>query len=123
MGVAFRNPPFHPDPTIPLLLRILGLPQTLKSRLSSVTGPSKDLPPTWPLTFPVLSVPVLGPGRHGGVGKRARGRRSGVVSGELGSRQGSISHWLRCFLSVSVVTDLGKFPKCKEKKGFVGQTG
>lgn len=73
--VAFRNPPFHPDPTMQLLLRILGLPQTVKSRLSSVTGPSKDLPPTWPLTFPVLSVPVLWPGQHGGVGKRARGAK------------------------------------------------
>lgn len=72
--VAFRNPPFHPAATMPLLLRILGLPQAVKSTLSSVRA-SKDLPPTWPLTFPVLSVPVLWPGQHGGVGKRAGGAK------------------------------------------------
>lgn len=98
--VAFRNPPFHPAATMPLLLRILGLPQAVKSTLSSVTGLQRFAPNLAPDLSRALCSSSLARTAWWS-GKTGRGgRRSGVVSGELGSsRAPSLTGGVVSFLS------------------------
>lgn len=117
---CFQTSLFQPALTVPFLLRILGLPQTMKSRHSLLwQGPPDRFAPTSP------TVPASRALRFSGQDSVAeRGDRPG--RGDLGVREvadlglsdeaAPLTSHVISFLCVSVVTPLPKFPEWELQK-------
>lgn len=122
---CFQNSLFQPRLTKPFLLRILGVPQRMKSRLSLLwQGPPQNrfAPDLSHHTYLMLAVPVLWPGQHVRAGGQAWRGWGGVRPGPV-RRTPSLTSQVVSLLSVSVLTNLHKFPEWEEKGAFRGQTG